>query len=227
MRKSKAKRLDYKVYAKTGVKIYKASEVSEASASIQEEGQSSIIINQKMEEYTEIIMDQQVISEDIADYIEENPLEDMSAGEIDEKITRIEQMRTSYRTKHAALKLLMEKEYENNFAKEYQARLGSIKTYILEAKKIKKMMNQNQVIEEKSKEESKKISGKFLIREIRKIMASLEVEFVVDLSESCDEELLKKKKEVTEISKKMESLSTKVKEMLSCLKLMILSFASM
>ena len=49
MRKSKAKRLDYKVYAKTGVKIYKASEVSEASASIQEEGQCSIKINQKME----------------------------------------------------------------------------------------------------------------------------------------------------------------------------------
>ena len=57
MRKSKSKRLDYKVYAKTGVKIYtEASEVSEASASIQEEGQSSITINQKMEEYTEMVV---------------------------------------------------------------------------------------------------------------------------------------------------------------------------
>ena len=61
----------------------------------------------------DLVIDEATIGEGIDDYINENNLENMlSIEEVDEKVQRIEELRTAYRRKHNELKVLLGSNYE-------------------------------------------------------------------------------------------------------------------
>ena len=71
------------------------------------------------------------IGEDIDDYIDENKVEDvLPTEEVDEKIQRIEELRTAYRRKHNELKVLL--------GSNGKKRLTSEKNYIVKANMVKR-----------------------------------------------------------------------------------------
>ena len=71
------------------------------------------------------------IGEDMIDYIDENKVEDvLPTEEVDEKIQRIEELRTAYRRKHNELKVLL--------GSNGKKRLTSEKNYIVKANMVKR-----------------------------------------------------------------------------------------
>ena len=98
-----------------------------------------------------LAIDESTIAEDTADYIDENEVEDAtSISEIEGKINKIEQLRTSYRKKHKKLKLMLGSKYGEVYEKDHDKKLSSVKEYIKKANHFKKEM-----IEHKSKTDIK------------------------------------------------------------------------
>ena len=82
-----------------------------------------------------LVIDEATIGEDIDDYIDENNNAEnvLSTEEVDEKIQRIEELRTAYRRKHNKLKVLLGSNYE-----EIKKRLTSVKNYIMKTSMMKR-----------------------------------------------------------------------------------------
>ena len=107
----RSQRLDYKQLNETGEKVGKAeikgdkiNEVSNLFRTISiSEDLQSLNLKESMEKQKAdaLVIDEATIGKDIDDYINENNLENMlSIEEVDEKIQRIEELRTAYRRKH-------------------------------------------------------------------------------------------------------------------------------
>ena len=124
----RSKRLDYKQLNETGEKVEKeeveSNQTEEVSnlfrtISISKDLQSlnikEILAKQKADP---LLIDEATIGEDIDDYIDENNNAEnvLSIEEIDEKIQRIEELRTAYRGKHNELKVLLGSNYEQSYA---------------------------------------------------------------------------------------------------------------
>ena len=141
----RSKRLDYKKLSETGEKIQKEVEVEEVQQEVvEEQGEKvaelsnllrSISISEDLqlmsreaemekEKIDALAIDESTIADNIADYIDENEVEDAtSISEIEGKINKIEQLRTSYRKKHKELKLMYGEVYE----KDHDKKLSSLK----------------------------------------------------------------------------------------------------
>ena len=168
----RSKRLDYKKFSETGEIIQKEVEVEEDKQEVvEEQGEEvaelsnllrSISISEDLqlmsreaemekEKIDALAVDESTIAEDIADYIDENEVEDAtSISEIEGKINKIEQLRTSYRKKHKELKLMLGSKYGEVYEEDYDRKLSSVKEYIKKANHFKKEM-----IEHKSKADIK------------------------------------------------------------------------
>ena len=86
-----------------------------------------------------LIIDEATIGEDIDGYIDENNVENMlSTEEVEEKIQRIEELRTAYRRKHNELKVLLGSNYEESYTEDGKKRLASVKNYIMKANMVKR-----------------------------------------------------------------------------------------
>ena len=134
----RSKRLDNEKLSETGEKIQK--EVEEVQQEVvEEQGKKvaelsnllrSISISEDLqlmsrevemakEKIDALAIDESAIADDIADYIDENEVEDAtSISEIEGKINKIEQLRTSYRKKHKKLKLMLGSKYGEVYEKD-------------------------------------------------------------------------------------------------------------
>ena len=71
------------------------------------------------------------IADDIEDFFDENEIDENSTtSEVDYKITKIEELRTSYRKLHNDLKILSEASYEELYRRDKERQLSSMKDYI-------------------------------------------------------------------------------------------------
>ena len=69
--------------------------------------------------------------EDIADYIFENDVGDsITIKEIDIKISRVEQLRTSYRQLHNEMIITLQERYVEEYEEGYEKKLQKMKNYI-------------------------------------------------------------------------------------------------
>ena len=69
--------------------------------------------------------------EDIADYIFENDVGDsITIKEIDIKISRVEQLRTSYRKLHNEMIITLQERYAEEYEEGYEKKLQKMKNYI-------------------------------------------------------------------------------------------------
>ena len=136
MRRSKS--LDYKLLNETGEKVEKqeveSNQIEEVSnlfrtISISKDLQS-LNIEKSMDKQKgdALVIDEATIGEDIHDYIDESNVENvLSIEEVDEKIQRIEELRTAYRRKDNELKVLLGSNYEESYAEDGRKRLTSVK----------------------------------------------------------------------------------------------------
>ena len=141
----RSKRISYKVFSETGEKEEKVNGQSEEAETV-EVGEISnllrnISISGDISEGLDQIgegdnMDKQrvelsTIAGDIEDFIDENEIDENSTtAEVDCKISKIEELRTSYRKLHDELNILSEASYEELYGRDKERQLSLIKDYI-------------------------------------------------------------------------------------------------
>ena len=178
MRRSKG--LDCKKLSEIGEKIQKEVEVEEVQQEVvEEQGEKvaelsnllrSISISEDLqlmsreaemekEKIDALAIDESTIADDIADYIDENEFEDAtSISEIEGKISKKEQLRTSYRKKHKELKLMLGLKHGEVYEKDHDKKLSSVKEFIKKANHFKKEMTEHKSKVDIKLEASKSIS---------------------------------------------------------------------
>ena len=155
------------------------------------------------------------LEEDIIDFIDENPVVSMSKiDDIDSAIKRIEERRSGYRAKHRELQRLLDNDYKTETQEAYNKILNSVKTYIKEVQAKRTLLR---VGEDTAKNKAVLAKGEklgFLRNEIKRITKELQIAFNKDVSEETNEEITKRKKEFPDQSKKVETLSKHIQQII-------------
>ena len=232
----RSKRLDYKQLSETRERVEKEVEADTQKEEVPEQGEDvaelsnllrSISISENLhvmsseadmkEKIDALTIDESTIAEDIEDYIDENEVDVSTCiAEIDVKINKMEEFRTSYRKKHKELKLILGSKYEDLYSGNYDRKLSSVKEYIKRVNHFKKEM-----IERKSNADSKiqasKVRSKtFLYEETEKTIRDLNGKFNVSFENMNDEEVANRKGDLPKDIQKLENLSKKIHDILEC-----------
>ena len=97
----------------------------------------------------------------------------LDASEFDDKIRKLEELRTVYRRKHKELKVLSGISYENLYGKSVEKFLMLVKEYIRGANSFKKELAEKKSLVDLKTQESKRRSELFLEDELRSTIRSL------------------------------------------------------
>ena len=156
----------------------------------------------------------------IDDHIDENPQEDGSCSEIGCNISKVEELRTSYRVKHNEYKSSAGDLYDESQREYYESRLVKVKKYILLGKQLKKQMKEKEAkLEthiENAEKNSQKRSSNFFINEISKLSKGLRTVFNFMHSEDLtDDQISKLKNELPDNLKQVENISKLIKDLLN------------
>jgi hypothetical protein len=230
--------IDYLKFANTGEKVIKSHQIPEdqdlesipsnlvdnttnigegvsTTEEISSILDSSSFTNITMElEIKKLIQKQDTLNEDITDFIDENSVEDRSIEDLDVMISKMEKLRTNFRSTHKELQNLLEDEYEKKLMKQFDQTIRVIKTYIIDVQTSRKIIRREETARSKNKEKSKKRADKFMVAEIKMEMQHLLKEFSKTNEGISYEELLRRKAELSSNLKKTEAVAEIFKEIL-------------
>ena len=186
------KRLDYKKFGETGEQtetqlkgeeqvdrdnIGEASELSNLLKSIPISEDLQLVSseeNMSQEKINALSIEESTIADYISDFIDENQVEDMlDASEIDNKISKLKELRTGYRRKHKELKILSGISYEDLYGKSVEKTLMLVKEYTRGGNSFKKELAEKKLLVDLKTEESKRRSELFLEDDVRSTIKSL------------------------------------------------------
>ena len=231
------KRLDYKKFGETGERTEKQlkgeeeadrdniGEVSELSnllksISISEDLQLvSSEENMSQEKINALSIEESTIADDISDFIDENQVGDMlDTSEIDNKISKLEELRTGYRRKHKELKILSGTSYEDLYGKSVEKTLMLVKEYIRGANSFKKELAEKKSLVDLKTEESKRRSELFLEDEVRSTIKSLHSVFTADVKKLTDDEVVDRRSNLSKQIEKFTNMTKLIHELLESTK---------
>ena len=169
---------------------------------------------------------------DITDYILENPSDELLfIDDVNSCISRIEELRSSYRSIHNDLRTLDPTEYENTLKVAYDETLREIKTFIMNTKAVKNSIRKKEVdliaVDKRNKEaaedvekERKKKTADFLIKDLNRLLSGIESDIDVrKISDNrdflSDEALIAQRTNLPSIQRRIDSLSQKYTQFLS------------
>ncbi len=192
------------------------------------------ISNQDMSEVDKqrLVSIQESLRDDVTDYIEENPTEDLLfIDDVNSCINRIEELRSKYRSIHKDLRALDTNDYETTWKGAYEETLQEIKTFITAAKAVKNSIRGKQVdliadekrvkeAAEEADKDRKRKTKEFLLKDLERLLTGISNDIDVSkISDSrellSDEALIAKRTNLPSIQKRIDSLSQKFMELLS------------
>ena len=136
-------------------------------------------------------------AEDIADYTDENDVSDSGTmEETDGKISRVEQLRASYRRLHNQLKIALQDRYAEEYEEGYKKKLQTMKNYIKNVQALKKDMSERRSKVDIKHKASRLRSELFLGQEMKSSIAHLEEVFRVHAKVMKDDEITTTKADV-------------------------------
>ena len=217
--------IDYKKLSETGERVpvedqnkEEAEEVAEISRLLRSISICEDLDNIHQEENMEkqkidsLKVDESTISGDAADFIDENEVdESCTVEQIDVKISKVEQLRTSYRQVHNELKILLQERYGTEYGSTYEDKIQMMKSYIKNANVVKKEMSEKRSKADIKQKASKLRSNIFMVQEVKTSMTYLEEVFGVDIDDNMnddenDDDLPKEMKKVETLSKMLHNL---------------------
>ena len=171
--------------------------------------------NMSQEKINTLSIEESTIVDDISDFIDENQVEDMlDASEIDNKISKLEELRTGYRRKHKELKILSEISYEDLYGKSVEKTLMLVKEYIRGANSLKKELAEKKSLVDLKTEESKSRSELFLEDEVRSTIKSLHSVFTKDVKKLTDDEVVDRRSNLSKQIEKFTNMTKLIHELL-------------
>ena len=122
------------------------------------------------------------------DFIDKNEIDENSiTSKVDCKISKIEELRTSYRKLHNELKILSEASYEELYERDKERQLSLMKDYIKKGNNLKKYAAAKKSEADIKVNISKARSEMFLVQEVKTSISYLQEIFKVDVSNINDE----------------------------------------
>ena len=152
---------------------------------------------------------QRALGQDVDDFIEEYPTDDCEdVNEIDNCISKIEELRSIYRLRHGEYALSIDKYEESLEKKIYDERILAIKKYLFQSKVHRKSLKAK-VTNSESK------SCIFLINELERMMLELDKELTYEKVYFTDDQITTRKSELPQYERKLDNVSKSVKELIS------------
>ena len=128
-------------------------------------------------------------------------------------------MRSSLREKHNALKIHFEEHpgrYEEELGKVYKNTLVMIKEYMMKARSKRKSLRDTEDDEKVAKLEAKETKLKFLKTEVKRTISHMDTIFSADISSKSDEDITKRKKELSDLEKTQLTIPRAIQEIIDC-----------
>ena len=118
--------------------------------------------------------------------------------EINAKVNKMEQLRSSYRRLHIELKTLLQESYGDQYISAYECKLQMMKSYIKNANAVKKEMSEIKSKADVKQKATKLRSDIFLAQEFKTSITHFEEVFGVEnIDELNDDEISKKKNDLS------------------------------
>ena len=178
-------------------------------AEIQRMDQNDVII-------TQLIGHTDALADDIEDFMEENPVEEIatSVEDLDSTVNKIEELRSKYRSQHKELQMYFAESYEEKFRSKCAHTLTQIKYYIKDAKCIRRKLRVGEELDKNKLTLAREKKLEFLVGEVHRTIASLGLIFGVDVSDGLDEDIINWRKELHEHLKVMQSIPKSIQEII-------------
>ena len=170
----------------------------------------------------QLVIQEGTISQDIDDFLEENVIKEIgnNVADHDDICRRIETLRTSYRGMHNQLKASMDPgDYKDKYEVEYNERIQSIKDYIKCLKSKRRSLRDGEDTKLKDESEAKETKFKFLEQQISDSITRLDAVFSIEEDDwkiESDEDVSKRKNNITKQSEEVQSLTVLFKDMMDC-----------
>ena len=166
--------------------------------------------------FNQLISQVDSLSEDIYDFIDENPFNEIgkSFEDIDTVITKMEKMRSDFRLAHKELRMSFgERRYSESFEGYYKQKLNDIKVFLNEVRYRRKSLRDVEDRAKDSQYKTHKLKLQFLRNEIIRIITHLSNKFHIELSTEDDEEIKKRKDELVSDIKSIGTIPKKIEEL--------------
>ena len=230
----RSKRINYKVFSETGEKEEKVDGQPEEVQTVEVDEISNLLrsisisgdISEGLDQIGGDNMDKQridairvelsIIADDIEYFIDENEIDENSTSEVDCKISKIEELRTSYRKLHNELKILSEASYEELYERDKERQLSLMKDYIKKGNNLKKYAAAKKSEADIKVNISKARSEMFLVQEVKTSISYLQEIFKVDVSNINDDEIKSRKDDMPKHLQQLDNLSKKMENLLEC-----------
>ena len=204
-------KLDFKIFNSTGEKVYETND-QEENCNLSNLFENLTINEIMPDDNNAIIMEESIISDEIDDHFNENQLDTLSSvNDINECLKNIETLRQSYRKIHKELQFKMAAEYTETYGGVFTQKMDNITRYIMNLKAGKKDLNVEYNLKQDTSNEIMQRKTLFLMEEVSRKITTLQNDFMLADDES-DEEIRRRKSELVEKDKQLETLSSTMKE---------------
>ena len=220
-------RIDYQILNSSGEKVEKldqSNQSEESETGITE--LSNLLTNWSLHEpkmtdskegmFNKLMIEESTIYDDMNDFIDENSIEDNqeSLEDLDDIVSKTENFRTIYRSKHKELEACLGEDYHNRYASTFMEQIAKLKQFITDAKNAKRALRSKRDQKSNEERESKNKVIDFTINNVLSVMENLEAEVKIDIEKTSDDELLRRKESKTSLFNTIEKLSNKIKDIL-------------
>ena len=168
----------------------------------------------------QLAIQESTISDDIDDYVSENPIEDdassyMDMYELEKLVTRAEELRTSFRMKHKELLHEMGQEpYAQKYGVQRDEKIKLLKDYIMKVKAACKTIKSKARAVDDGKKSREADAFRFLFDDIARSIVDLETKVNVKCTTLQDSEIAELKEDIPSITSSIVSISKRFPELL-------------
>ena len=204
MSKRVTERINYKLLSETGQKQI-----------IQKEGVSVTVMEDQKDLVSSLKVKFDSTVDDINDFTDEYDLKGCSCTiqDIDDVITKIENLRSKFRTLNIQIKSLDFKVADNH-QEIYNQSIDKIKEFIKGTKQIRDRLRSSEEQTKMAEKEISKRSVDFLVDNIKKLFADVQVEIDVEVSKVSDDQITRRNNEIPKLRKRIDVISQNLKELI-------------
>ena len=173
-----------------------------------------------MGDVARLLIEEETISGDIDDFLDENIIKEIGnkAEDHDMVNRKVEDLRSLYRGKHIQLKSAMDDaEYQDKYNAGYQEKIKTLKEYIKTLKTQRKAIRDGEDNREQVVVDAQSAKVKFIQKQFEIVASTLEGVFISEeeaWKRETDDSVTKRKSDIAEQVKLLQSLEDKIKEML-------------
>ena len=167
------------------------------------------------ERLKQLSIEQNVISSDLDDIATENDIEEMAGDEVNNITTKVNTLRTRFKTIHSELQLLTSDRYEEQYLKTFDRTILSVKAIMKRSNSRLKNLRHQDEFKQNTRQEKSINTQRFLMKEVTCTLKSLYTIFTQEPDEYSYDELILAERNLQTNLQSMNSVSKHMEKILS------------